>query len=67
MTGEEKSILAQQLYAQGLEKRQRGELGAARNDFRKALDLAPDFCEAKVALDMVDAILRYGNPGQHNV
>ncbi len=67
MINEENKSAAQQLYAQGVEKRQRGELGAARNDFKKALDLFPEFCEAKVALDMVDAILRYGNPGQHNV
>ncbi len=63
----EDKIVAQQLYAQGLEKRQQGELGAARNDFKKALELSPDFCEAKAALDMVDAILRFGNMGQFNL
>jgi hypothetical protein len=67
MGGEKNQALAQQRYVQGVEKRQQGELGAARNDFKKAIELNPDFCEAKAALDMVDAILRFGNVGQFNL
>ncbi|MDR2938549.1 MAG: hypothetical protein LBU92_06415 [Prevotellaceae bacterium] len=67
MNHEKNQAAAQNFYASGVEKRQRGELGAARNDFKKALDLLPDFCEAKTALDMVDAILRFGNVGQFNL
>ena len=63
-----KNLLSpKQLYEQGVEKRQRGELGAARNDFKKAWESAPDFCEAKAALDMLDDILRFGNMEQYNV
>ena len=67
MSNEKNQLLPQQFYGQGVEKRQRGELGAARNDFKKAWELDPDFCEAKVALDMLDDILRFGNMEQYNV
>ena len=67
MTTTENILAAQTLYAQGVEKRHRGELGAARNEFKKALDLNPDFAAAKTALDMLDDILQHGNRERYNV
>jgi len=67
MTTEKSKLTARALYAQGVEKRHLGELGAARNDFKKALDLNPDFAEAKAALDMLDSILQYGNTERYNL
>lgn len=58
---------ARLLYGQGLEKRRQGDLGGARNDFRKAAELDSRLREAKVAVDMLDSILRFGNAAQHNV
>ena len=58
---------ARLLYEQGLEKRRQGDLGGARNDFRKAAELDSALREAKVAVDMLDDILRFGNTAQHNV
>jgi hypothetical protein len=58
---------ARLLYQQGLEKRRQGDLGGARNDFRKAAELDSALREAKVAVDMLDNILRFGNTAQHNV
>lgn len=58
---------ARLLYEQGLEKRRQGDLGGARNDFRKAAELDSALREAKVAVDMLDNILRFGNTAQHNV
>ncbi|MDR0711181.1 MAG: hypothetical protein LBF67_02380 [Prevotellaceae bacterium] len=54
-------------YEQALEKRRQGDLGGARNDFRKAAALDNSLHEAKVAVDMLDDILRFGNTDQHNV
>jgi outer membrane protein assembly factor BamD (BamD/ComL family) len=69
MQGEAAQAAAQakRLYEQGLEKRRQGDLGGARNDFRKAAELDKSLREAKVAVDMLDDILRFGNTEQHNV
>jgi outer membrane protein assembly factor BamD (BamD/ComL family) len=58
---------AQELYEQGVEKRRKGDLGGARNNFYAALEADPNCQEAKVALEMLDRILRFGNTAQHNV
>jgi lipoprotein NlpI len=58
---------AQTYYQRGVEKRQQGDLGGARNDFSAALACDPAFGEAQTALEMLDSILRFGNPQQHNV
>ncbi|MDR2814209.1 MAG: hypothetical protein LBB79_06095 [Prevotellaceae bacterium] len=58
---------AKRLYEQGLEKRRQGNLSGARNDFCRAAELDCTLREAKVAADMLDDILRFGNTEQHNV
>ncbi|MDR1342378.1 MAG: hypothetical protein LBK18_03870 [Prevotellaceae bacterium] len=58
---------ARSLYEQGLEKRRQGNLSGARNDFRRAAELDKSLHEARVAVDMLDDILRFGNMAQHNV
>jgi hypothetical protein len=62
-----KARLARTLYEQGLEKRRQGDLGGARNDFRRAAELDENLHEARAAVDMLDSILRFGNMEQHNV
>ncbi|MDR1226627.1 MAG: hypothetical protein LBK47_06985 [Prevotellaceae bacterium] len=58
---------ARELYERGLEKRRKGDLSGARNDFYAALEVDVGCREAKIALEMLDSILRFGNTGQHNV
>jgi hypothetical protein len=58
---------ARLLYERGLEKRRQGDLGGARNDFRRAAELDGSLREAQAAVDMIDNILRFGNTAQHNV
>lgn len=61
------SKTAQDFYAEGQQFRKKGELGSARNCFKKALELQSDYPEAKVALEMVDSILSFGNTDMYNV
>ncbi|MDR0419598.1 MAG: tetratricopeptide repeat protein [Prevotellaceae bacterium] len=61
------SKTARDFYTEGQRFRKKGELGNARNCFKKALELQPDYAEAKVALEMVDSILSFGYTDMYNV
>lgn len=57
---------SESFYYRGKTRWQRGDLSAALNDFYKALDINPNYNQAKVSIEMVKQILAFRNPDLYN-
>lgn len=57
---------AEAYYNRGKALRQKGDMVAALNDFRKTLEINPNHNQAKVSIEMVNKIFGFRNPDIYN-
>lgn len=57
---------AEAFFNRGKVNRQRGKFSEAINDFQKALDINPNYNQAKVSIEMVKGIISFRNPDLYN-